>query len=104
MLNSPIKISADITVKLTQLIRVWFMKPCSKIAYANGTKCSYICKSEIRRYQNISNKQVTIWLLRVKFQHRFIGCMYVCMNVSVLSHQKYNKKYTKGSSYNCNKK
>ena len=26
------------------------------------------------------------------------------MNVSVLSHQKYNKKYTKGSSYNCNQK
>ena len=26
------------------------------------------------------------------------------MNVSVLSHQKYNKKYTKGSSYNYNKK
>ena len=35
---------------------------------------------------------------------KYIGCMYVCMNVSVLSHQKYNKKYTKGSSYNCNKK
>ena len=26
------------------------------------------------------------------------------MYVSVLSHRKYNKKYTKGSSYNCNQK